>query len=70
MSPGAACFGPIEGWRGEVLSFVRFDADGRVARYFPRDPSWFTWPAVERLIHGNIVPGFPVCNKSVNAWYS
>ena len=49
---------------------MRFDADGRVARYFPRDLSWFTWPAVERLIHGNIVPDFPVCNKSVNAWYA
>lgn len=62
--------GMVEGWRGEILSFVRFDQDGRVARFFPRDPSWFTWPALERLIHGNIVPDFPVCNKSVNASYS
>lgn len=62
--------GLIEGWRGEVLAFVRLDADGRVARYFARDPSWFSWPALERLIHGNIVPDFPVCNKSVNASYS
>ena len=28
------------------------------------------WPAIERLIHGNIVPDFPVCNKSVNCSYS
>jgi Ni,Fe-hydrogenase III large subunit len=62
--------GLVEGWRGEILSFVRFDRDGRVARFFPRDPSWFTWPALERLIDGNIVPDFPVCNKSVNASYS
>ncbi|MBK1717063.1 NADH-quinone oxidoreductase subunit C [Thiocystis violacea] len=62
--------GLIEGWRGEILSFVRFDAHGRIARYFPRDPSWFTWPALERLILGNIVPDFPVCNKSVNGSYS
>ena len=60
----------IEGWRGEILCFVRFAAEGRIARYFPRDPSWLTWPALERLIHGNIVPDFPVCNKSVNASYS
>lgn len=62
--------GLVEGWRGEILSYVRFSEDGRVARFFPRDPSWFNWPALERLIHGNIVPDFPVCNKSVNASYS
>ena len=41
-----------------------------MARFFPRDPSWFNWPALERLIDGNIVPDFPVCNKSVNGSYS
>ncbi|MGE0080517.1 MAG: NADH-quinone oxidoreductase subunit C [Thiohalomonadaceae bacterium] len=68
--PGAEGIGMVEAWRGELLTYVRFDADGRVARFFPRDPSWFTWPALERLIHGNIVPDFPVCNKSVNGSYS
>jgi Ni,Fe-hydrogenase III large subunit len=67
---GAMGMGFVDGWRGEVLAFVRFGEGGRIARYFPRDPSWFTWPALERLIHGNIVPDFPVCNKSVNASYS
>jgi Ni,Fe-hydrogenase III large subunit len=62
--------GMVEGWRGEIISYVRFDAAGRVARFFPRDPSWFNWPALERLIHGNIVPDFPVCNKSINGSYS
>lgn len=67
---GAVGLGLVDGWRGEILSFVRFDSEGRIARFFPRDPSWFTWLALERLIHGNIVPDFPVCNKSVNASYS
>lgn len=62
--------GVVEGWRGEIVTFVRFDEDGRVARFFPRDPSWFAWPALESLIEGDIVPDFPVCNKSVNASYS
>ncbi|MFN2308867.1 MAG: NADH-quinone oxidoreductase subunit C [Gammaproteobacteria bacterium] len=62
--------GIVEGWRGETLVYVRFAADGRIARLFARDPSWFTWPALEQLIHGNIVPDFPVCNKSVNGSYS
>ena len=68
--PGREGIGMVEGWRGEILSFVRFDHSGQVARFFPRDPSWFTWPALEILIDGNIVPDFPVCNKSVNGSYS
>ncbi|AFL74814.1 NADH-quinone oxidoreductase subunit C [Thiocystis violascens] len=70
VQPDAVGLGLIDGWRGEILCFVRFDAEGRIARYFPRDPSWFTWPALERLILGNIVPDFPVCNKSVNGSYA
>ncbi|HEX9625327.1 MAG TPA: NADH-quinone oxidoreductase subunit C [Acidiferrobacterales bacterium] len=67
---GAEGLGVVEGFRGEILTYVRFGADGRVARFFPRDPSWTTWPALELLIHDNIVPDFPVCNKSVNGSYS
>jgi Ni,Fe-hydrogenase III large subunit len=67
---GAEGLGLIEGWRGEILTYVRFGEGGRIARFFPRDPSWTTWPALELLIHDNIVPDFPVCNKSVNGSYS
>jgi Ni,Fe-hydrogenase III large subunit/NADH:ubiquinone oxidoreductase subunit C len=67
---GGEGIGLVEGWRGEILSYVRLAEDGHVARFFPRDPSWFSWPALERLMHGNIVPDFPVCNKSVNGSYS
>ena len=67
---GSEGLGIVEGWRGEIVAYMRFTADGRVARYFPRDPSVFNWPALEYLIHDNIVPDFPVCNKSVNGSYS
>lgn len=62
--------GFVESWRGEIMTYVRLEAEGRVTRFFPRDPSWLTWPALELLVQGNIVPDFPVCNKSVNASYS
>ncbi len=69
---GKACRGVgfIEGWRGETIAYVHLDAGGKVARYFPRDPSWLSWPALEVLIGGVIVPDFPLCNKSVNGSYS
>jgi len=62
--------GIVEGWRGETLAFVRLDEQHRVCRYFARDPSWLLWPALEKIVLGNIVPDFPVCNKSVNGSYS
>ncbi len=68
---GAATgLGIVEGWRGEIVTFVRLDAAGRVDRFYPRDPSWLAWPALELLLQENIVPDFPVCNKSVNGSYS
>lgn len=69
-APGGEGLGLVDGWRGEIVSYVRLDEQGRVARFFARDPSWFTWPALERIVLGNIVPDFPVCNKSVNGSYS
>ena len=66
----AAGLGVVEAWRGEIVTFVRTDAAGRVARFYPRDPSWLNWPALEVLQQGNIVADFPVCNKSVNGSYS
>ncbi len=67
---GAEGLGFTEGFRGEILAYVRFGENGQIARYFPRDPSWLTWPTLEKLVRGNIVPDFPVCNKSVNGSYS
>ncbi len=67
---GAEGLAAVEGWRGEILCFVRFRADNKICRYWPRDPSVINWPALEKLMIGNIVPDFPVCNKSVNGSYS
>ena len=60
----------VEGFRGDVLAWVRIDADGRIARCHLRDPSWFQWPLLEAAIEGNIVADFPLCNKSFNCSYS
>ncbi|MDD5632622.1 MAG: Ni,Fe-hydrogenase III large subunit, partial [Methylococcales bacterium] len=62
--------GIVEGWRGEITAYIRFDAGNKIARYYPRDPSILNWPALEKLTLNNIVPDFPVCNKSLNGSYS
>jgi Ni,Fe-hydrogenase III large subunit len=60
----------VEGFRGDVLAWVRLGENGRVARCHLRDPSWFQWPLLEAAIEGNIVADFPLCNKSFNCSYS
>jgi Ni,Fe-hydrogenase III large subunit/Ni,Fe-hydrogenase III component G len=62
--------GWIEGWRGEV--FVAFEAGraGAIRRVHPHDPSWQNWPLLEHAVLGNIVPDFPLINKSFNLSYS
>ena len=60
----------VEGFRGDILAWVRLDAKGGVERCHLRDPSWFQWPLLEAAIEGNIVADFPLCNKSFNCSYS
>jgi Ni,Fe-hydrogenase III large subunit len=60
----------VEGFRGDVLAWVRLDAEARVERCHLRDPSWFQWPVLEAAIENNIVADFPLCNKSFNCSYS
>jgi len=62
--------GFAEGFRGDVMVWLRLDSAGRIARCHLRDPSWFQWPLLEAVIEGNIVADFPLCNKSFNCSYS
>jgi Ni,Fe-hydrogenase III large subunit len=60
----------VEGFRGDVMVWLRLEADGTIGRCHLRDPSWFQWPLLEAVIEGNIVADFPLCNKSFNCSYS
>jgi Ni,Fe-hydrogenase III large subunit len=62
--------GLIEGWRGPVLVALEVDSNAMIRRCHPHDPSWQNWPALEHAIIGNIVPDFPLINKSFNLSYS
>jgi Ni,Fe-hydrogenase III large subunit len=67
---GAEGIGAIEGWRGPVLVALTADAGGLIRRCHPHDPSWQNWPLLEHAVIGNIVPDFPLINKSFNLSYS
>jgi len=66
----AVALGYVEGWRGEIFHWIRTAADGRLARCKVKDPSLQNWPALSEAILGNIIPDFPVVNKSFNLSYS
>ena len=66
---GGEGLGLAEGFRGDVLVWVKLDGL-RIVRCHLRDPSWFQWPLLEAAIEGNIVADFPLCNKSFNCSYS
>lgn len=70
--PPDAAFGVgwIEGWRGEVLVALHIGKDGAIHRCHAHDPSWQNWPLLEHAVIGNIVPDFPLINKSFNLSYS
>ena len=62
--------GWIEGWRGPVFIALETDAQGDILRCHCHDPSWQNWPVLQHAIMGNIVPDFPLINKSFNLSYS
>ncbi|MBP0630365.1 NADH-quinone oxidoreductase subunit C [Cupriavidus sp. AcVe19-1a] len=72
QAPAGAAIGAgwVEGWRGEVLVALELADDSRILRCHCHDPSWQNWPVLEHAIIGNIVPDFPLINKSFNLSYS
>ena len=63
-------FGIVEGWRGAIVHWVMANDKGRMYRVKIKDPSFVNWPALSFALLKNIVPDFPLCNKSFNQSYS
>jgi Ni,Fe-hydrogenase III large subunit len=70
IAPGTLSLGMIEGWRGPVMIALEAGVEGSIRRCHPHDPSWQNWPVLEHAVIGNIVPDFPLINKSFNLSYS
>ncbi len=63
-------FGIVEAPKGEHAHFLMFDDSNRIQRYRVRSASYANWLALTFAVKGNIVPDFPVINKSFNLCYS
>lgn len=60
----------VEGWRGEIMHWIRTGPDNHLERCKIKDPSLNNWPALVEAVQGNIIADFPVINKSFNLSYS
>jgi Ni,Fe-hydrogenase III large subunit/Ni,Fe-hydrogenase III component G len=66
----AAALGWAEAWRGPCVHSVATDERGQLTRVKITDPSFLNWPGLAHAVPGNIIPDFPVINKSFNLSYS
>lgn len=62
--------GYSEGWRGPVYYWISVDAKGVIDRCKIVDPSFLNWQGLGYCVLGDIIPDFPVCNKSFDLSYS
>ena len=70
IPPLGQALGYVEGWRGEIVHWGMTDTEGKVFRWKITDPSFHNWRAIPVAVRNNIVPDFPVINKSFNLSYS
>lgn len=70
VKPYSYAFGLTEAPRGENCHWLMAGENNTVFRYKIRTPSFFNWPVLCHAVKGNIVPDFPLINKSFNLSYS
>ena len=70
LPSSASALGWAEAWRGPCIHWVATDAQGALTRVKVTDPSFLNWPGLIQAVPGNIIPDFPVINKSFNLSYS
>lgn len=70
MLKEGAALGYTEGWRGPVLYWLKINADGLIERCKITDSSFHNWQGLSYAVLGNIIPDFPLCNKSFDLSYT
>lgn len=68
--PAGGALGWAESPRGGEFVWLQTDAAGRIYRLFLRSASYPNWAAVPLTVPGNIIPDFPLINKSFELCYA
>jgi len=69
-SKGGSALGYAEAWRGPVLYWLKTNSGGLIERCKIADPSFLNWQGLSYALLGNIIPDFPLCNKSFDLSYA
>jgi len=64
-----SALGYAEGWRGPVLYWLKTDKAGLIERCKIVDASFHNWQGLSYAVLCNIIPDFPLCNKSFDLSY-
>jgi Ni,Fe-hydrogenase III large subunit len=70
LAADRAGVGWTESPRGASVHWLMADTAGRVLRYHARTASFANWPCVALAAPGNMVPDFPLINKSFELCYA
>lgn len=70
IPPYRHALGYSESARGENIHWLMTGPDNTIFRYRVRSASFCNWPVVPLTVPGNIVPDFPLINKSFELCYS
>ena len=70
VEPYLSAFGMTESPRGENIHWIMTGEHNTLYRYKIRTPSFCNWPALCHAVKGNVVPDFPLINKSFNLSYA
>lgn len=62
--------GYVESPRGDNVHWLMIGPNNRILRYRIRSAPYANWPAVPLTVSGNIIPDFPLINKSFELCYA
>lgn len=70
LKTGEGSWGISESARGDNLHWLQLDENQKIDRLFVRSASYPNWPALTLAVQGDIIPDFPLINKSFELCYA
>jgi Ni,Fe-hydrogenase III large subunit len=70
LQEGMEAIAAVETVKGELVVYGRVGKNNKFDRVYFKTPSFTDWDGLTYAVLGEIVPDFPLCNKSFNMSYS
>ncbi|HAN09832.1 MAG TPA: proton-conducting membrane transporter [Clostridiales bacterium] len=70
VEEGLEAYATVETVKGELVVYGKMGKDNKFDRIYFKTPSFTNWNGLTYAVSGEIVPDFPLCNKSFNMSYA